>query len=260
MSGVKERKEMNENILSWQEAPTHPILQNDEVHLWCADLNVPENTYKMLAKYLNNEEQNRAARFIREQDRSHFIAARGILRNILSRYINIAPHNIEFEYGEKGKPSLILEQNQRKIYFNLAHSNHLAIYAITSINHLGIDIEYSKRNIEALDIAERFFSKNEIASLRVLPSAEQLSGFYKIWTRKEAFVKAIGVGLSHPLDQFSVDGSLDKSAIKLHTQNPSIKNDWYIYNVAISQEYVAALSLEDSNITMLKWRWQTVIC
>lgn len=256
MLGVKERKEMNENILSWQAAPSHPVLQNNEVHLWCADLNVSENTHKMLVKYLNNDELNRAARFVREQDRSHFIAARGILRDILNRYINLAPENIEFNYGEHGKPSLNPRQNQCNINFNLAHSQDLAIYAITRLNNLGVDIEYTKRNIEALDIAERFFSKNEIASMHVLSASEQVAAFYRIWTRKEAFVKAIGVGLSHPLDQFSVDGSLEKSAINFHTENPSIKNDWYVYSITITNEYVAALSLEERNISMLKWHWQ----
>lgn len=246
---------MNENILSWQTAPTHPMLLSNEVHVWCADLNVSENTHEMLAKHLNIDEQNRAARFVREQDRSHFIAARGILRDILSRYSYIAPQDIKFNYGVNGKPSLSAEQNQGKIYFNLAHSHDLAIYAITYLSQLGVDIEYTKRNIEALDIAERFFSKNEIASMQALPVSEQVAAFYKIWTRKEAFVKAIGVGLSHPLDQFSVNNALEKFEIVFHKHDPHIKNDWYIHDIAIFPDYVAALSLAESNVSMLKWRW-----
>jgi 4'-phosphopantetheinyl transferase len=118
---------MNNNLLSWPTSPAYPVLQNDDVHIWLADLNVSENTLKMLANNLNADEQSRAARFVHQKDSSHFIAARAILRDVLSRYTEVLPKKIQFNYGEKGKPSLSVEQNQFEIFFNLAHSYGWAI-------------------------------------------------------------------------------------------------------------------------------------
>lgn len=247
---------MKENLLSWPTAPTQPYLQNDEVHIWCADLNLPEEALEKFFNNLSADEQTRAARFIHAKDRSHFIAARAILRDILSRYCNIAPNKIKFNYTAKGKPLLNLETMQPKIFFNLSHSHDLALYAVTHLEQIGVDIEYTRRNIDALEIAERFFSKNEIALLRSLPVTEQLAGFYKIWTRKEAYVKAIGEGISHSLDNFSVSTASGKSAILIDASQSKLNNDWFIYDVPLEEDYQAALAIQYNNILMRQWYWQ----
>jgi 4'-phosphopantetheinyl transferase len=249
---------MSENLLSWSAAPIDIFLQNDEVHIWCADLNLPEISLEQLVNNLSADEQTRAARFIHAQDRSHFIAARAILRDILSRYCKIVPNEIKFNYSAKGKPLLTLEANQPKLFFNLSHSHDLALYAVTNLDRIGVDIEYTRRNIDALEIAERFFSKNEIESLHSLSASEQLIGFYKIWTRKEAYVKAIGEGISHSLDQFSVSISSGKSAVMFDASEPRLNHNWFIYDIPIMGDYEAAIAMLSNDILMQKWCWQAL--
>lgn len=245
---------MNQTFLLWETAPLTPLLQNHEVHIWCADLNSHDISFEQMLKPLNHEEKERAARYVRDEDRLHFIAARSILRDILSRYCDCDPINIEFEYNTKGKPFLSKEQSHLNIHFNLSHSNDLALYAISKMENVGIDIEYTKRNIHPLEIAERFFSKDEILLLSHLPIAEQLNGFYKIWTRKEAYVKAIGEGITHPLDQFSVDLLNHKSKIKFDSASGTM-SDWYIYDILLHHHYTAALALSYDNPVIHYWRW-----
>ncbi len=246
---------MNQTYLSWDVGPVQPLLQNQEVHIWYADLNLSENLIQLMGNVLNQDEKDRAARFVRDEDRLHFIAARSILRNILSRYCHCAPENIQFNYNAKGKPFLNVEQMQLDIQFNLSHSHGVALYAISLIENIGIDIEYNQRQIHPLDIAQRFFSNEEITLLSQLPASEQLTGFYKIWTRKEAYVKAIGEGISHPFDQFSVDLMNNKSKIKLNAAKGKL-SEWTIYEILTDTKYSAALALPFDEPIIHYWRWQ----
>lgn len=245
---------MSQTFLSWEVAPLTPLLQNYEVHIWCADLNIHNDLLQQLLNTLSHDEKERAARFVRDEDRLHFIAARSILRDILSRYCGCDSKDIQLAYNAKGKPSLGNDQSQLQIHFNLSHSNDIALYAISKMENIGIDIEYIKKDIHPLDIAERFFSKDEILLLSQLPTADQLIGFYKIWTRKEAYVKAIGEGISHPLDQFSVDLAIHKSKIKFDSAS-GLKSDWYIYNILLHHHYTAALALSNDDPFIHYWQW-----
>lgn len=249
-----ERKIMRQTYLAWDLGELQPILQNHDVHIWCADLNIPDDLLQQLFRLLNHAEKERAARYIRTVDRSHFIAARSILRDILSRYCHCAAENIQFNYNAKGKPFLNFELMKFNIHFNLSHSHGVALYAISHCENIGIDIEYNQRQIHPLEIAQRFFSKEEIALLSHLPKSEQLTNFYKIWTRKEAYVKAIGEGISNTLDQFSVDLINFKSKIKSSTTNGKL-SDWYIYDILMDPNYTAtlALSFDEPIIRYLRW-------
>lgn len=245
---------MDQTFLSWETAPLTPLLQNQEVHIWCADLNIHDDLLQQMLNTLSHDEKERAARFVREADRLHFISARSILRDILSRYCGCNSKDIQFEYNAKGKPFLSKDQSHLKIHFNLSHSNDIALYAVSKMENIGIDIEYTKKDIHPLDIAERFFSKDEILLLSQLPTADQLNGFYKIWTRKEAYVKAIGEGISHPLDQFSVDLANHKSKIEFNSTSGTM-GDWYIYDIVLHHHYTAALALSYDVPFIHYWRW-----
>ena len=150
------------------------------------------------------DERTKAERYYFERDRLRFIIAHGVLRAILSLYLNESPKRLSFCEGSHGKPALALDSGGDSIRFNMSHSHRMALYAVTRSREVGIDLEFVRCDLEAEQIAERVFSPREIAELRALPAALRRNAFFLCWTRKEAYIKAKGEGLSLPLDQFDV--------------------------------------------------------
>lgn len=167
-------------------------LNADSIHLWLADLNVADETRQQFWQTLAPEERQRAERFAFERDRHHFIAGRGILRQILSEYLHLPPAQLQFAYSPRGKPSLL--NPSTPLCFNLSHSQGLALVAFALDREVGVDLE-GDRPIEALQLAKRFFSPQEYTALSNLPPHRQQTTFFKLWTCKEAYLKATGTGL-----------------------------------------------------------------
>src|SRR5271163_517516 len=176
--------------------PSFPVARVD---LWKLCLDQPP-TAGSPAGVLSADEIARAQRFHFEKDRIHFIHCRSALRFLLARYLGVSPAGIRFEYLSGGKPQLIAEQNPRRLQFNLSHSNNMALIAVGSELRLGVDIEKIRDNVDTAALAERFFSPRERAGLRALPGHLRVPAFFACWTRKEAFLKATGTGLSFPLE------------------------------------------------------------
>jgi len=170
-----------------------------DVDLWVWSLDVDDGERGRLATFLSEDEAARAARFVFERDRYRFIVGRGRLREILARELGETPAALRFAYASHGKPSL---PSRPDFHFNLSHSEALAALGVSRVREIGVDVEHVRPFKE--DIAERFFSPREARALKALPEGEQLDAFYRCWSRKEAIVKAIGEGLSHPLDSFDV--------------------------------------------------------
>jgi 4'-phosphopantetheinyl transferase len=188
----------------WLKPPPGIVLGADEVHVWRAPLTHDGDRLERLRGTLAPDECERAARFHFERDRRHFIAARGLLREILSRYLGLSPNRFRFGYTAYGKPHLADERTGAALRFNVSHAGELALYAISRERELGIDIERLRTDIEHRQIAAQFFSKQEVAALSALPECLQQEAFFLCWTRKEAYIKGIGEGLSLPLDSFDV--------------------------------------------------------
>jgi 4'-phosphopantetheinyl transferase len=186
--------------------PTRLTIGADELHVWRASLERPAPVVASLRRRLASDEHQRADRFRFERDRSRYIVGRGLLRTLLGRYLALKPEAIRFEYGAFEKPQL----RDPGPWFNLSHSGPVALYAITHIGEVGIDVELDDEDFAQERIAERFFSPAETAVLRSLPQRLQARAFLTCWTRKEAFIKARGDGLSLPLDSFDV--ALEPSA------------------------------------------------
>ncbi|GCE16429.1 4'-phosphopantetheinyl transferase family protein [Dictyobacter kobayashii] len=182
----------------WKEPPAALALGSHEVHVWRVQVEEWIPAVDHLQTFLNREEQARAQRFYFENDRQRSIIARGLLRVLLGRYCAIEPGQILFAYNEFGKPELATPGPVTALYFNLAHSNTQIVYAFTAINRIGVDIEYMRANIEYEQVAERFFSAHEKAQLQTVPSEQKMLAFFAGWTRKEAYIKARGKGLSIP--------------------------------------------------------------
>jgi len=225
-------------------------LARTEVHLWQAALD--DRLADGLKRLLSADEVSRADRFHFARDRNHFIAARGLLRILLSAYLGINSDELRFSYAEKGKPSLE-ETQQSAINFNLAHSHGMAIYAFAHGREVGVDLEYIREDLAGEKIAERFFSPREIAMLKSVPAELRKEAFFNCWTRKEAYIKARGEGLSMPLDEFDVSLAPGEAvALLLNHTEPAEVTRWTMRSIPVPSGYVAALVVEGHD-----WRLKT---
>ncbi|MDY6838556.1 MAG: 4'-phosphopantetheinyl transferase superfamily protein [Thermodesulfobacteriota bacterium] len=245
-----------DSLSSWSPPPASPTLAKDEVHLWRAYLDVAVQLLESLKHCLSRDELTRAERFHFEKDRNRFIAARGVLRKILSAYCMTEPNQLSFHHNMHGKPALDPQCDGGGLRFNLSHSDGVALYAITRGREVGIDIERIRTDLEFDRIAERFFSPQEVATLLALPPHTQKQAFFACWTRKEAYVKARGDGLSLPLDQFAVSVAPDDAAVLLHTKgDPQNLSHWSLKALALGPDYEAALAVEGDSGLLRCWQW-----
>jgi 4'-phosphopantetheinyl transferase len=218
----------------------HPRLGAKGVHVWQSRLDeqfVPE-----LQPSLSADELERAARFHFAKDRNQFIVARGLLRKLLAGYLDVSPAELRLSYGEMGKPSLD-SNGPGSLKFNLAHSNAMAIYAFTRGREIGVDLEYMKEGVATEQIASRFFSPREIATLKALPADLQKQAFFDCWTRKEAYIKARGKGVPSMLDQFNVSLGPGEPAALLDSEADDISR-WSMQTLSVAPGYAAALVVE----------------
>jgi 4'-phosphopantetheinyl transferase len=180
------------------------VLKTSLVEIVGVRLDVPAEVCAALWQLLSRDERERAEKFRYAEHRQHYIVARASLRRLLAERLRIPPSAVEFVETEYGKPRLAPVHRSADVEFNLSHSGILALYAFTSGRAVGVDVELIREVPDAEDLAERFFSPTETASLRALPLDRRSLAFLACWTRKEAFIKALGLGLSCPLDAFDV--------------------------------------------------------
>lgn len=240
----------------WSSQKSKLELSSHDVHIWLTRLDSLTMYVQEIAQYLDKDERTRAKRFYFARDRERFIAGRGVLRFILGRYLNVEPNKVRFSYGPYGKPRLAERPGDSTLRFNLAHSNELALYAFTHGREIGIDIEYLRTLPDVGLIADRFFSPREKAILQAFPASQRQAAFYNCWTRKEAYIKATGDGLSRALDQFDV--SLDPGNAA-HLVNVEIDCDeasrWTLKAFSPAPGYVAALAVEGHNWRPAFWQF-----
>ncbi len=233
------------------------MLGPDEVHIWRARLQPFAEEIKRLGQLLTPDEQARARRFHFRKDREHFIVARGILRSILARYLNTEPARLRFEYSHYGKPSLRREFGGDTFRFNLSHSRGLALYAFARSRELGVDIEFMREDFAGEKIARDFFSPREVADLRLLPPSQRTEAFFHCWTRKEAYIKAVGEGLSMPLDEFDVSlFPAEPAALLSNRKLPQEVLRWSLLTIDVACEYVAAVAVEGHDWQLRCWSWK----
>ena len=240
----------------WCPAPKDLILADNEIHVWRAGLELPVSQLQRLRGALTVDELERANRFSFQIDRQRFIAARGTLRSILSRYITITPSHLRFHYNRYGKPFLAAEFSAHLLNFNLSHSGSMALYAITRKMEVGVDVERVRSDVDYEEIAERFFSANEVAILRTMPTEKKLDAFYTCWTRKEAYIKAHGKGLSLPLDSFDVSFAPWEPSILLITKDEARESShWRLLDLKPGLGYVGALAVKGIGCRLRYWDW-----
>lgn len=240
----------------WLEGPERPLLGDGEVHVWRSGLEPDAPTLRRLWEILSTDERQRADRFHFERDRGHFVAARGGLREILGRYTGATPQSLRFSYDSFGKPSLNVEDDGTPPHFNVSHSGGVALYAVAAGRAVGVDIERVREDFAGLDIARNFFSPHEVAALSALPEGERATAFFDCWTRKEAYIKALGEGLSHPLHLFTVSLTPGRPAALLRTDDdPEEAARWSLVELFPGEGYRAALAFEGELSSLRCWRW-----
>ena len=189
------------------------------------------------------DERERAGRFVFDYLRHWYTVSRGALRILLGRYLDTDPAGIRFEYGEKGKPRLA---EKSRIRFNASHSGDLAVYAVTLHCDIGVDVERIRPLASLHEIAARFFCAEETTELMALPEEQREAAFFRCWTRKEAYIKAIGDGLSVPLDDFAVSLRPGEPARLVHIgHDPAAAAAWTLQNLEALSGYAAALAYRD---------------
>jgi 4'-phosphopantetheinyl transferase len=235
----------------WLSPPPNLTLRDNEIHVWKAGLAYERADLLQLFALLAPDEQQKAARFHFEKDRDHYGAARGLLRLILSSYLSEDPKNLRFTYNPYGKPSLDSELLQ----FNVSHSHGMALYAVAQSGQVGIDLEYMRTNFKWRQIVEQYFSTQELKALNQLPKSQQCRAFFDGWTRKEAYIKAKGQGLSIPLNQFDVSLSPVEPAALLHTQwDFDEAAQWTLYALDPGEEYAGAIAIQGRDFQLRYWQ------
>jgi len=247
---------MNTDELQWRHAVPRELINSNEVHVWRVFLDVTTVELESLLGFLSVDEVARAGRFHFERDQKRFIAARGILRKILGSYLNKRPEKICFEYSSHGKPMLAHNPGDDNICFNLSHSGAFALYAVTLRKKIGIDIESIRDNVSVEQVAQQFFSQNEIRSLEKIDINKRSELFFQYWTRKEAFLKARGEGISFPMEQcdISLINGRVLSPVTAQDNNREVSR-LYVQDLFPGNGYAAAIAIEggDWNISCLHY-------
>ncbi len=229
-------------------------LPDDEVQLWRIDLEAVGADESRWRKTLSPDELDRASRFHFPRDRQRFSASRSQLRILLAGYLGIDAAAVSFSYSEKGKPSLGAAHAGSNLQFNISHSGGVTLLAFTRDREIGVDVEQVRSDFDVLAIARRFFSPKEQTQLADLPAEKSVQAFFRCWTRKEAYIKATGDGLSVPLTQFDVDlDSAEANALLPTRPDASEAGHWLLREVPAGPGYIAALCVRGQDCRVKGW-------
>ena len=236
----------------------NPALGQGAVHIWRIDLSLQEDLIHDYCRSLSVDENERAGRFYFERDRRRFIASRRALRVILSEYLSILPQEVAFSYAAHGKPELTSGLNESGIRFNLSRSGELALVVVAQDLQVGVDVELINREVAFDKIAARFFTPKETCILRALSPEKRRRAFFSCWTRKEAYVKALGKGFSLPPDSFDVAfGPGISAALPRAERIADELSHWSVYDIPPSEKYAAALVAEGKKHRLEQRLWES---
>jgi 4'-phosphopantetheinyl transferase len=222
---------------------TSDSISTQQVDLWRIDLASEAHEARAYRSFLSDDEIQRADKFRFGHSRDHFIIARAVMRTILAGYVDLEPRQLVFSYGRKGKPELRFNGPGPALKFNLSHSRDFALLAVTKGARIGVDIEFVNPKIAASGLAARFFAPGEVHALDGVATSLKAEAFFACWTRKEAYLKALGTGLSLALDGFEVTLKPGLPALLL-TPDPHDSTRWGMYDLDAPAGYKAAVVVE----------------
>jgi 4'-phosphopantetheinyl transferase len=224
----------------------HPAINNQKIFVLWWQISEFSNQQTAYEGILSPEEMRRANRFISPAVKTRFVVARGVLRHILAHYTQQTPQDITFTYGGRGKPLL----PDAPFAFNLSHSEDVAILALAQTDQIGVDVEHITPMAEMRRVASDYFSANEQVALFSLPTSDQLSAFYRCWTRKEAYIKARGDGFALPLDKFDVTLTADDTPCLLRTLDDDDPARWQFFHLDPTDGYMGAICVPVGDWTL----------
>jgi 4'-phosphopantetheinyl transferase len=245
---------------SWREVSEIPRVTPSEIQVWRVNLRASANEISRLQCFLPAGEQARAAQFRFADAHRRFVIRRAVLRQLLSANLRLPPEKIEFADAGFQKPKIAAAQNREQLQFSSSHSSDWALIALAQNCELGVDVEQHQLLPERDQLAKKFFSESEIRELNRLAEPARTEGFFNCWTRKEAFVKAIGQGLSYPLDQFSVSLAPGQPAAILEIAGDKTAHQkWSATALNVSAGFSAALVFpkDASAPALLNWCFQS---
>ena len=241
---------------AWAPGPASPALGPDEVHVWRASLAPPHDLLHHYHAMLDDEERAKAARFRFPVHRDRFVAGRGIQRALLSRYLGVPPGRIRYRYTAHGKPGVDGPETAAGIRFNVSNAEAMLLVGLTLGREIGVDVEHLRPMPDGQAIAERFFSAPENEVFRGIEPHRRDLAFFTCWTRKEAYIKAVGEGLSMPLDRFDVTLVPGEPARLLRTRGaPDEAARWTLHEVDPGGGYLGALAVEGADWTPRLFDW-----
>ncbi len=227
-----------------------PALADGHIHVWTAQIDPAPADLLERTVWLSRDERERAARFYFDPDRQRYIAARATLRQLLAGYMHLLPGKISFSYGARGKPEVVPPADAQPISFNVSHRGALALYAFTINREIGIDVEQLREVPEALAIARNHFTPAETKLLEQANNPTTLQEcFFRLWTRKEAVIKAVGTGLAMPLDEFDVSSGREEPDAWRTVEVPARpETSWSVRDLVIAPGYRGALCVAGSPV------------
>ena len=242
--------------MTWPASAHVPRLLEGDVHVWLADLNDRVEPFGKLASILSEAERERAARFYFERDAIRWMVSRVVLRSILGRYVGVGASDVRFQIGARGKPELSAPLGPR-LQFNASHSDRLGLYVMARSGRVGVDIERVRPLPDLEAIAGRTFSPHEQQALGAVSPAKRCAAFFNCWTRKEAYIKALGDGLTYPLERFTVS-LIPGAPPKLEDvqDDPAEARRWSLTALAPAAGYAAALATEGRPPRLRCAQWQ----
>ena len=236
--------------IAWATPSSWPPLSDDEIHVWCVELD-EAGEVSALAACLSADERERAGGLLTGTHQRRFVVARGMLRQLLGLYLDQAPDAVAFLRGPHGKPFL----QEGGLHFNVSHSHEMALYAIAHTREVGVDVEWMRPQVAHEQIAARFFSLEEQEALAQMPDEARRAAFYNIWTRKEAYVKARGDGIAAGLDTFAVSLGAEAALLRSDEGRDEVER-WKLVALEPADGYVAALCGAGVDWRLRGWRWQ----
>jgi 4'-phosphopantetheinyl transferase len=235
-------------------------LSEAEVHLWFVPLAATPEQSAYFWSILSREEQERASSFRHRKDAQRYVASRGSLRSLLAGYLTVEPAQLQFAYSAFGKPRLATDMPGEGVSFSVSHSHDCGLLGFVREHRVGVDLERVNMEVDVESLAKRYFSPNEWEKLLLLSDDQRRQGFYRGWTRKEAYLKARGEGLSYELNQVEVTLAPGEPASLLRVRDdPNASEKWTLKDLAPARDYIGAAAVESCDIAFRCFRYQPVL-
>jgi 4'-phosphopantetheinyl transferase len=235
----------------WANSTEKSFILKNTIHIWKITYSDFDNEESGFGKILSKQEISRADKFYFSIDKKRYLLTRALLKNILARITGADPQKLHFKFNEHGKPHL---ENFKHIYFNISHSADIGLIAVTDCAAIGIDVEEYRKRLQLQEISKRFFSRYETDVLSKLPDNQKMHAFFNCWTRKEAFIKALGLGLTLPLKHFDVTLHPAEQARVIAIRYKDEKaEEWTLKDIPMENEYAAAFAVKFKNFKDYYW-------